>query len=173
MSSENQKESSEEDKKKEAITSIESIDAGPEQKAQLILVLLGLKPAAELALYPWNSSPENVEAFLDRSGLQYARRKSNKQGKTVAEYAVSKDERLVDRLLNCDSSAEYGALMGYPESAVQAFEAKEVYEGPLPEDIENSIFKMKFSKDLFEKEFETVRRWNKALSEYAPNLSPR
>jgi hypothetical protein len=156
---------------KEAITSIESLNAGSEQRAQLILVRLGLKPAAELALYPWNSSPEEAETLLAKSNLTYLRRESNRQQKTVAEYAVSKDEEIAKKLINCDSSAGYGALMGYPSTAIEAFENREVYLGPLPDDVKNSIFKMAFSKDHFQDEFETVRKWNTALSEYAPKLT--
>lgn len=155
---------------KEAITSIESLNAGSEQRAQLILVRLGLKPATELALYSQNSSPEEAETLLVKTSLSYLKRESNRRPKVTAEYTVSKDKELAKKLLNCNSSAEYGALMGYPATAIEAFEKKEIYRGPLPDDIKNSIFKMVFSKDHFEDEFETVRKWNEALSKYAPEL---
>lgn len=173
MSSEGPQKSAEELKLREAIRSIESMDIGSEPRAQMILVLLNLKPAVELGLYPWNASPEEAEASLNRADLKYIRRGKPRQEKTAAEYAVSKEEELARRLIDCESltaSAEYGALMGYPETAIQAYGAKEVYTGPLPEDIKNSIFKLKFSKLHFQEEFETVRRWNAALLKYAPKL---
>ena len=170
MPLENPQRSAEEFKLREAISSIEAMNIGSESRAQMILVLLNLKPAFELGLYPWNASPEEAEASLKRTNLKYIRSEKPKQQKTVAEYAVSKEKQIAEELINCKSSAKYGALMGYPETAIQAYEAKEVYTGPLPEDIKNSIFHFKFSKEHFQEEFETVRKWNATLSEYAPKL---
>jgi hypothetical protein len=170
MSLENPQRPSEEFKLREAIGFIEAMNIGSEPRAQMILVLLNLKPAFELGLYPWNASPEDVEASLNKTDLKYIKREKPKQQKTIAEYAVSREKELAEKLINCESSAEYGTLMGYPETAIQAYEAREVYTGPLPEDIKNSIFKLKFSNEHFREEFEIVRKWNTALLEYAPNL---
>lgn len=159
----------EEINKKELIKHILSIDIGAEQQAQIIMVLLELKPATELYLYSWNSSPEKTEAELNKTGLLYVKKENKKQDNTTAEYAISKNEQIIKRLLDCESPTEYGRLMGYPETAVQAFEARNTYKGPLPEDIEGSIFKMAFSKEHFEEEFETIRGWNAALKKYAPD----
>ena len=172
MSVENPQQSPEEAKLREAIKSIESMNIGSEPRAQMILVLLNLKPAFELGLYPWNASPEDAEDSLNKTNLKYIKRERPKQQKTVAEYAVSKEKELAEKLISSESSAEYGTLMGYPETAIRAYEAKEVYTGPLPEDIKNSFFHFKFSKEHFQEEFETVREWNKALQQYAPDLVP-
>jgi len=162
-------ESLEEINKKEQIKHILSIDIGAEQQAQMIMVLLELKPAAELYLYPWNSSIDKTEEELSKSGLLYLKKENKKQNNTVAEYVISKNEQLMNRLLSCSSSSEYGELMGYPKTAIQAFEKKDVYKGPLPKDIEESIFKMAFSNENFTEEFETIRKWNEALLKYAPD----
>jgi hypothetical protein len=151
---------------KKAVGFIESIKTGSEQRAQIILVRLGLKPATELVLYPGNSSEEEAETFLKKSGLVCLKRENKEQKRAVAEYVVAKDRETAEKLLNCNSPTEYGMLMGYPETAVQAFETKDIYKGPLPEDVESSIFQLKFSKEHFADEFETVRKWNRALAEY-------
>ena len=171
MSLEKSEKTPEEIKKQEAIRSIEAINTGSEQKAQLILVLLDLKLAAVLSLYPWNSSPEETEYLLEKTSMKYLKKKVDPKDKAIAEYVVSKDEKKAIRLLSPISDTEYGTLMGYPETAIEAFEKKDTYEGPMPEDIEHSLFQLKFSKANFEEEFEIVRSWNKVLQEYAPDLA--
>jgi hypothetical protein len=171
----NVQEENSENPERQAVKAIESINTGTEQRAQIILVLLGLKPATELSLFANNSTPEETEALLEQAGLLYIRKESNDHQWTSAkyEYVVAKDEATLQQLLNSSSSEsheEYGLLMGYPETAVKAFTAGDLYDGPLPADIEDSIFKLRFSKDHFEEEFETVRKWNTAINEYAPEL---
>lgn len=61
--------------------------------------------------------------------------------------------------------------MGYPQTAIDGFINHSTYEGVLPKDIEDSIFKLVFSKDHYEEEFGVVRKWNEALTTYAPDLS--
>lgn len=156
---------------KEKIKLIEQIDAGSEQKAQLVLVILGIKPATQLTLYKWNSSPQTVQQILQKVKLEYKKQNIKDDNKEItAKYAISLKKELVEKLLNCSSSREYGELMGYPETAIDGFEKNNRYEGELPEDIKNSIFKLRFSKDHYKKEFEVIRKWNKALSENAPDL---
>ncbi len=154
----------------DAVKYIEAIDTGYEQKAQLILVLLRLKPVAELSLYPWNTSPAETEQLLKKAGLIYLQKKNKKQAKTTAEYAVSRDYETATQLLNCESPVEYGSLMGYPPTAIAAYIDHTIYGGPLPPDIKKSIFKMAFSTTHTEEEFELIRKWDAALRQYAPNL---
>lgn len=59
----------------EKVKLIEQINTGSEQKAQLVLTVLGIKPAAELSLYKWNSSPEKTEELLEKIGFLYERKK--------------------------------------------------------------------------------------------------
>lgn len=158
------------DNRRKNIGYIEQIKTGVEQKAQLILVLLDIKPAAELTLYKWNSSPEEAEVQLAQAGLEFQKKEGESNDKITAIYAVSKDKDLLNKLIHCNSDREYGELMGYPKTAIDAFEKNDVYDGPLPEDIENSIFKLRFSKANHDEEFEVVRKWNRALTQYAPNL---
>ena len=149
---------------------IESIGTGIEQVAQLILVVVSLKPAAELSLYEWNMSPMDVEKRLSEAGLKYLRREHSKHYNTVAEYAISKDEKMAEKLLKASTDREFGTLFGYPETAIHAFEQSSSYEGELPADYDRSLFRFRFSKDHFEQEYETIRKWNQAFLEYAPSL---
>ena len=152
---------------------IESMGIGKEQRAQLTLVLLGLKPATDVSVFPWNSPSEEIENLLEKSGLQFIKYKNKRQEKTRDEYAVARDKETAERLMSADprsTHGEYGTLMGYPQTAVEAFLKGELYDEPLPEDIENSIFKLRFSRDHYEEEFEVVRKWNQAIEEYCPSL---
>lgn len=156
-----------------SIKSIESINTGVEQRAQIVLVILGLKPATDLSLFAWNSTPEEVESILRNTNLCYAKRELKRQEKTTAEYAIAQDEATLQRLLRSAPNKEhedYGLLMGYPKTAVEAFMRNEVYDGPVPKDIEDSVFKLRFSRDHFTEEFEVVRKWNEAIAQYAPEL---
>lgn len=156
---------------REKVKAIEAIHTGSEQKAQLVLLILGIKPAAELSLYAKNSTPEEAESLLQKAGLVYVR-KDVEDSKIVAQYAISNSVELVEKLLQSNSSSEYGQLMGYPQTAIDAFKTMDGrYDGPLPDDIDNSIFKLIFSKDHFKEEFEVVRSWNNALMKYAPGLT--
>ncbi len=150
---------------------VESIGTGVEQKAQLVLVLLGLKPAASLSIFPWNMTPLAVEKNLDKANLKYIRKRILKYSKAIAEYAVSNDYETARKLLNARSSTEFGRLYGYPETAIQAFESGKRYNGKLPKDIDLSIFRFAFSQEHFEQEFQVIRKWNQALLEYAPSLA--
>lgn len=164
-------ENSQETEIREKVKAIEAIHTGPEQKAQLVLLVLGIKPAAELSLYAKNSTPEETESLLQKAGLVYVRKDAD-GGKVVAQYAISNSIEMVEELLQSNSPSEYGKLMGYPQTAIDAFNTRDGrYDGPLPDDIYNSIFKLIFSKDHFQEEFEVVRSWNKALMEYAPDLA--
>lgn len=164
-------ENSQEAEIRDKVKAIEAIDTGPEQKAQLVLLILGIKPAAELSLYAKNSTPEETESLLQKAGLVYVR-KDPDYSKIVAQYAISSSLEMVEKLLQSNSPSDYGKLMGYPQTAIDAFNNRDNrYKGPLPDDIDNSIFKLVFSKDHFQEEFEVVRGWNKALMEYAPDLA--
>ncbi|MFA6295099.1 MAG: hypothetical protein WC666_01605, partial [Candidatus Paceibacterota bacterium] len=114
---------------------IESINAGSEQRAQLVLVILDLKPAAEFSIFGWNDTPEIVETAFKNAELPFLRRQNNKSGKTVAEYAVSKDPEIMAKLCNCLKldPYQYGLWMGYPETAIRAFISKQIYGDKIPE----------------------------------------
>lgn len=164
------KESLDEVHKKEAINQVMQLNAGSAQKAELVLIILGIKPSTELSLFPWNSTQEEAERILLSTGLNFVKKDKPLWEKASVEYAISNNPELVQKLLQPTTSAEYGRLMGYPESAIEAFESEKTYEGILPEDIENSIFRLKFSQDHFNQEFEVVRKWNEAIRNYAPEL---
>ncbi len=154
----------------EGVEAILSIETGNEQQAQMILVLLGIKPAMDLSLYYKNTPPEEAEQLLTSAGLTFIKKETSEKGEAVVKYAVAQDFETARRLLLPKSDAEYGELMGYPKTAVDAFVSGEVYEGAIPLDIQNSVFSMKFSPEHHSEEFEVVRGWIRAVEEVAPGL---
>ena len=52
---------------KEKIKDIETLNLGSAQKAELILVLLGVKKSTDVTVYKWNDAPDKVHDTLTRS----------------------------------------------------------------------------------------------------------
>ncbi|SRR6056297_141489 len=163
----------EEKLKQERIKKIEELDIGARPKAEMMLVLLGEKPAMELGVYSWNSDPEEIERALEDSGLSCAR-KETKEGENGPKsvLVVTREEDELEELLNLDPSQdheEYGRLMGYPESAIKAFKDKkfQLEEENYPDE-EGVIFDFKLSRDNWREEWELLKRWSQIIKEYSP-----
>jgi len=160
----------------ESIERLEHLNLGPEQKAGLILVKLGLKPAAELDVYDWNESPADCERMIAEAGLTMERKdiEHTKNKKLKARYAVAKEPGVATQLANIDSARDhetYGRLMGFPETAIHAFQNAEELLKPenYPED-EDIIFRFKLSKDHWPDEVQVMKQWSEAIKRHAPDL---
>jgi len=157
------------------IAEIEKLNIGPSQKADIILVVLGMKPATELDLYKYNDKTQIVEQILQQVGLAANLKKMERPQKNlIAKLAIAQDQDTLEKLMTLDPNkdhAEYGALMGYPDSAVEAFLDKEklLDESDYP-DMAGIIFPMKLSKENWQQEVEQLRKWSQAIQEYAPDL---
>ena len=159
---------------RERIGKLAELKIGPAQKASLILVLLGLKPAAELYLYPRNDPKETVFGALGEAGLYCEEKNISGQKNVAAILAVSSDEKCLADLVKYNPDKdheEYGRLMGYPRSAIMAFTEK---QGLLDEkeypDMSGIVFGMKLSRDNWQAETGLLRRWSEAILKYAPDL---
>lgn len=164
----------EEEKKREKVKNLESLNIGPAQKAAIILVALRLKPAAELDLFKGNDKPELVVKILEDAGLLTARKDLPPKAKTVLRLAIACDEEILEKLEKTDPAKdheEFGNLMGYPKTAVDAFLNKEkrLPRDAYPADRE-VIFQIILSKDHWQEELEILRKWSGAIKEYAPDL---
>ena len=164
----------EERAKKEKVKLLEKLNIGSAQKANIILVALGLKPATDLSLFKNNDSEAVVEEALTKAGLVFADKGigGEKQNK-VAKISIARDEETLNRLLALSPSKdheEYGRLMGYPETAVEAFVNKKLLDEPTERKLiaaSGNIFPMKLSKDHWREEIEHLRTWNEAIKEYS------
>lgn len=164
-----------EEEKKEKVKEIEQLPLGTNQRAELILVLLGLKPATNVQLYPWDGSPLAIKNTLGQLGFHAKVMEREKFSKNmVQEYAVSLDEKTAEKLalLNpAKDHEEFGKLMGFPKTAIHAYLNKEelLERESRPED-NNIIFSFGLSKNHWKKEIELLRTWSNAIKEYAPDL---
>lgn len=153
---------------------IEKLNIGLDQKAQIILVALGLKPGTNLSLYEKNDNEILVKDVLAKAGLKTASKEIKKDGiptKIIAIISVARDQETLDQLLklypNKDHEA-YGRLMGYPETAIKAHSNKELLLDINFPGIQDNIFPMKFSKAHWQEEMEYLRVWNETIKNYAP-----
>ncbi|MSU75307.1 MAG: hypothetical protein EXS55_02230 [Candidatus Magasanikbacteria bacterium] len=162
------------DEQKESIQFLEQLKIGPAQKAELILVVLGLKPAAEVVIFPWNDLPEKVVATIEKTSLLVHEKPKNQasSGKVVATYAVARDAETLQQLLQTDPAKDheaYGRLMGFPTSAVEAFLNKTTLKTD-EDDLERRgiIFGMKLSRDNTKEELRLLEYWSQLIKKYAP-----
>ncbi|MDO8667498.1 MAG: hypothetical protein Q7K35_00160 [bacterium] len=159
--------------KQEKVKILEKLNIGSVGQAIIMLVALDLKPATELDLYNNNDNEEVVKDALTKVGLKFANKDVKGRKNVVARLAIARDRETLDRLLEVSGKKDheaYGRLMGYPETAVQAFIAKDLltHEEQPPEMADN-IFPMKLSKEHWREELENLRIWNEAIKKYAPD----
>jgi Mg/Co/Ni transporter MgtE len=160
---------------KEMIRSIESLSIGSIQRANIILVYLGLKPATEIDIYTHNDSAEKVISAIEAIGLKTKIKREFKQkDKDVIRISVASNQENLEKLEKVDPSKdheEYGRLMGYPETAIGAFlnkEKKLEYNHYL--DDEDLVFFITMSKEDHGEEVKTLKKWSNAIKEHAPDL---
>jgi len=160
----------------DVIGAIEQIKIGKGQLADVILVILDLKPAMELDIFNWNDDPKEVKQKMEEAGLIVEEKKipERKKTKVSAVFAVSRSSSAISRLLDAEANndhAEYGRLMGYPETAIEAFldQSKLLPDKEYP-DMDGIIFAFKLSKDHHDTEFAVLKKWSEAIKKYAPNL---
>jgi hypothetical protein len=169
----------EESAKQEIVRTLEKLNLSLEQKAWLILVVLGMKPATELVIGEGNDSQDTIKEVLSRAGLAYANRddeyinKKDIYGKIpiLAVISVARNRETLDELLKVSGKkdhGDYGRLMGYPETAVKAFVNKELLDKKDYPYMSDNIFPLKLSKDHWREEVEHLKSWNEAIKKYAP-----
>ncbi len=159
------------------IEAVRRLNIGPEQKAGIILTILGLKPAAELDLYKNNDDQETVEAALAESGLNFSRKEilnPEKSPNLTAIFVIAQNDETMGKLLSSEANRDhvaYGELMGYPKSAVAAFDNRQdlLPENQYP-DMAGIIFRFKLSKTGWPEELKVLREWSEAIREKAPDL---
>lgn len=163
---------------KEKIAKIEQLKFGNRQKAGLILVLLGEKPAVEVALHGWNDPPRKFAEVIKEIGLNFEEVEFEDRAltpsKLVTRFAIAKDKETALKLKSLDPARdhrEYGHLMGYPESAVEAF-VNDGEKTTLTWDMtkEVPVVDFRLSKDNWREELKISQRWNDTIKKHAPEL---
>ncbi len=170
----------EENKNKEKIIKIESLKTGSQQKAELILMLLGEKPGIDLSLFADSENEiDEDEEKIKSLDLKYKKVNQEKRGQRyMAEFLISQNQDTLNELAEADPSKDhykYGALMGYPKSAIKAFlegtclsmEDERELLSKYPEIVFNDF---RLSKDNNKEELELVKRWNSLVKKEAPDV---
>jgi hypothetical protein len=169
----------------ENITFLEVYD-----KANLVLILFGLKPACEVDIF----HPEDgsmLQNVLSPLGIHCFQSQHYKQSSwddivnnidfqievPVAMYAVASDPETARRLSYLNSGRdhrEYGQMMGYPETAIDNFlnQApcldKDQFEKLAKEF--GIIFNMRLSATNYIKEIEVLKKWSEAVKVNSPAI---
>lgn len=161
-----------------------TLNIGIQQKAMLALMLLGKKPAVELDIFENNSSPDKVLNVLSSIGLcVYATHlPQDRNPNHITTYCVSVSDvnatllvsvvEIRNRTKEKNTSlldVTYGALMGYPLSAIEGYITHQTlpddhYPGILQDDL---LVMFKLSKANFIEEMEVILKWRYALDENA------
>jgi len=163
-----------EQENKNRIQEIERMNLGSIQKAEMVLVLLGAKKATDIMVYSWNDSPEDVRLNLEKNGLCVAevlREKTNENLR--AEFAVALDKEAAEKLANLNPEVdhtEFGRLMGFPETAIEAFGNSKTLAREKYPDMKGLIFKFILSEDHWQEEMEVMRNWTELIRVNAPEL---
>ncbi len=173
---------------REKVDKILDMDINIIQKAELILIVLGLKPATEISLGNDEESLQDAEETLKQIGLKCKEKiyphlvnhiEEFIRNKYLHSIVVARDEQTVEKLFALDAGSklqdqiEYGRLMGFPETAIKAFIENECADNTFMQKYlqdNGLIFCFRFSKENFLQEIETVKKWSEAIKFYAPNL---
>lgn len=165
------------EKAKERIEAIRSLEIGSYPKAELVLIILGLKPATELDLAPWNDPPEKVEEALNAAGLAYQTIERSYDDIVRVDdwttYLIAAKQQDVERLAKLDprkDHQEYGRLMGFPETAIQGFVTGSVLAGDEYPSDPNNIIHMTLSRDHWQEEVAHTRKLSDAIKTFAPEI---
>lgn len=176
---------------KEKIEKVVNLRIGDGPKSMIILVLLGVKPSVEVDTYTHNSIPSTVKETLQSCGLFVEQIKPGKGNnpRHTAIFCVSlekipgillttlvkeREERSFSKEEAIIYHKTYGALMGYPLSAIEGFiENKKLSkEDPdYPETLkDNPVSVFCFSKDHWKEEVSVVQKWEALLKKHAPSV---
>lgn len=158
---------------------LESIRCGVVPKAELILVLSGLKPATDLHLFKNNEDPESAKKKITDAGLVYKEldKKFIHNRNVTCSLGVARqmeDAKRVVELMASGGGEEFGRLMGFPETAIEAYaKRRERYaegENDNPFLERGLPFRFRLSKDNWEGEIQVAEEWTAKIKEVAPEV---
>lgn len=168
-------------KTKRDIDQILNLPFGHMQKALLILVAAGKKRATDIVLYPKHTMLlPSIIAVLKTNALQYAIQPhqgiSDATGTLMIAQKQADAQRLVALHIARDP-LQYGLLMGYPKTAVHAYQDKRnVYIGygqsAHPPELNNNLFTGIFylSKEHYRKEMKILVQWDTYIRKHYSEL---
>jgi hypothetical protein len=167
---------------RQKISVIENIPTGVAPRGEVILVLLGEKPAVEMYIPNKDNALKAIEDLRSVGLFAELSEKDRKyHNPNSADILVAGSQEILDELKQTHSyehHKRYGQLMGYPDTAVDAFigengeerlskEEQDKLLDILP-DILGGTFA--FSKSHKDEELAIVKRRIKLLAQKAPEL---
>jgi len=171
-----------------AIEKLNSLKIGDLDIAEILLVILGLKPATAIYIYSHNQDPKTAMAEIKSMPNIYAEFGNLKdlRGENLYLQAViniAESPKLLSELwplspiLREQDSEAYGRLMGYPDSAIQAFMGWTNRLDELP-DWEAKIDRyyplgFAMSADNYQQELSLMILWEEAIKQYLPEIYAR
>ena len=152
---------------------LEGLDIALVPKSELILIVLGVKPATCVSLAPWVMGSADFEAAMKKIDLKYAYTGSypNGSGDIFQKYVVAKKREDLETLKGLSAKTdheEYGRLMGYPPTAVEAFVKGTLMPVEDQPSDETAIYAMRYSRDNWQEEHKLNQYWTALLKHYAP-----
>jgi hypothetical protein len=168
------------------INLLKDIKCGIDPRVNMVLVLLGLKPATTLDLFTWNEDVDSVKSKITEAGLFYDEIQSppftNKKRTATLAIGSTKDLATKTAIGFRDPNKyhkELGEYMGYPKTAIDAFLGiTKRYDEEIGD--QDEIFKSKeipmskvgfaLSKENYEEEIKVAEEWMKAIKEFTPDL---
>lgn len=167
---------------RQKISVIEKIPTGVAPRGEVILVLLGEKPAVEMYMTDKVDANKAVED-LKSIGLfaEISEKSREYHNPDSADVLVASSQEILEELKQTNSyehHERYGELMGYPKTAVDAFVGKNGAER-LPKEEQDKLLDILpdilggtfvFSKEHKDEELAVVKRRAKLLAQKAPEL---
>ncbi len=167
---------------KKALKDVQKLRLRGFVKAELVLVLLGAKPAADLDIRFKDSDPKQILLLLKKYGLKAVSVKPKDavrdQLKVQVILAVSKKISLVKTLakllakdvLNKNDHKIFGKLMGFPETAIKAFVNRLVLSDDKRPKMRGIPLEFAMSRDHWADEFLVMKNWANLLKKNTPTI---
>ncbi|MCX6756626.1 MAG: hypothetical protein NTW35_00525 [Candidatus Nomurabacteria bacterium] len=172
----------EESKLEKNIRIIESLDCNLKAKANMVLVLLGLKPATDVFFLGNNEDLKPFKSKIKETGLSFDVTGSLllDNNRVKEDLVISKKQEIASLVAFLFKTPnlnrrELGVYMGYPETAINAFvglkekhqDSRKVFQD---KGISDSVASFILSKDNWQEEIKTAEKWVEGLTLKAPEL---
>lgn len=169
----------------------EALPLSLRDRAALVLVYTGVKPAASVWMPYWSNNPDYPEeAWLKRIGIveelavtaNLPYRQLRKQGDEYLslEIFIGKNIESLEKFMQANDKEGGGSALDYPETAVKAYnlglrdglDKFVMQKNELPEDLDDLIPFLFFrpSRLHWQEEMELVRTWAETVKAVAPKL---
>jgi hypothetical protein len=151
---------------------LESIKAQPYELALVVPVLLGLKSASVITLTRDDEQTSSVNQKFQSLGLK-TKIEILSENPRVHTIAVAKTAETIKKLAQIELLDDYqhGLILGYPQSAVEAFIKKDLLGDVEEKEItKEMLINFRLSRENWKNELEILKSWNEAVKKHTPTL---